>query len=582
MLSRKDGAGGGKAGTHRIEINPEFRRALDLMEKTDGHVFITGKAGTGKSTLLELFRSITTKRIAVLAPTGVAALNVGGQTIHSFFWFKPRRDPGQDTKALGGRRPGPGTRSTRTSTPWSSTRYPWSGPTSWTCMEKFLRLNGPHPKEPFGGLQMIFFGDLYQLPPVVTGAEKELFGTAWGGWGGGVGASDKSNGGKAGARRKAEKGGLKGKDAKDVENAPPYETPYFFSAGIFDRPDFDMELVELEKVYRQTDREFIDLLNGIRNRALDGGLLDRLNSRCRPDFAPDDGEFYITLTSTNDLAAMRNREKLASLRGRVHRYNGQMTGEFDRSSLPTETSIELKTGAQVMLLNNERSGLWVNGTIGRVTAIRKVKDDDDIVVVEVPEVGEVEVTPHTWNLFRFSYNRESDRVESESMGSFTQYPLRLAWAVTIHKSQGKTFDRVIVDIGRGTFAHGQVYVALSRCTSFEGLVLRKPIASGHIRMDWRIVRFLTRFQYKKAEEAQPVAERRAMVLDAICGGRELDIVYLKPDDTKSRRRIRPESVEMMEYHGRKFEGVRAFCFKRGDVRHFRLDRMLEVLEVEGD
>ncbi len=579
MLNRKEGAGGGKAGTHRIEINPEFRRALDLMEKTDGHVFITGKAGTGKSTLLELFRSITTKRIAVLAPTGVAALNVGGQTIHSFFWFKP--DVTLDKiRKLSGAKAAARDSVYKNLDALVIDEISMVRADLLDCMEKFLRLNGPHPKEPFGGLQMIFFGDLYQLPPVVTGAENGLFGTGWGAWGGGAG--NKGGSGKDGGGGKVEKGGLKGKDAKDVENAPPYETPYFFSAGIFDRPDFDMELIELEKVYRQTDREFIDLLNGIRNRALDGGLLDRLNSRCRPDFAPDDGEFYITLTSTNDLAAMRNREKLASLRGRVHRYNGQMTGEFDRSSLPTETSIELKTGAQVMLLNNERSGLWVNGTIGRVTAIRKVKDDDDIVVVEVPEVGEVEVTPHTWNLFRFRYNRESDRVESESMGSFTQYPLRLAWAVTIHKSQGKTFDRVIVDIGRGTFAHGQVYVALSRCTSFEGLVLRKPIASGHIRMDWRIVRFLTRFQYKKAEEAQPVAERRTMVLDAIREGRELDIVYLKPDDTKSRRRIRPESVEMMEYHGRKFEGVRAFCFKRGDIRHFRLDRMLEVLEPEGD
>lgn len=574
MLSRKDGAGRGKAGTHRIEINPEFRRALDLMEKTDGHVFITGKAGTGKSTLLELFRSITTKRIAVLAPTGVAALNVGGQTIHSFFWFKP--DVTLDKiRKLSGSKAGARDSVYKNLDALVIDEISMVRADLLDCMEKFLRLNGPHSREPFGGLQMIFFGDLYQLPPVVAGAEKELFGTGWGARGNGA----KGGGGKGGV---GGKGGLKGKSAGDVENAPPYETPYFFSAGIFDRPDFDMELVELEKVYRQTDREFIDLLNGIRNRALNGGLLDRLNSRCRPDFAPDDGEFYITLTSTNDLSAMRNREKLASLRGRVHRYNGLMTGEFDRSSLPTETAIELKTGAQVMLLNNERSGLWVNGTIGRVTAIRKVKDDDDIVVIEIPDVGEVEVTPHTWNLFRFRYNRESDRVESESMGSFTQYPLRLAWAVTIHKSQGKTFDRVIVDVGRGTFAHGQVYVALSRCTSFEGLVLRRPIAPGHVRMDWRIVRFLTRFQYKKAEEAQPIAERRAMILDAIHGGRELDIVYLKPDDTKSRRRIRPESVEMMEYHGRKFEGVRAFCFKRGDVRHFRLDRMLEVLEAEGD
>jgi hypothetical protein len=151
--------------------------------------------------------------------------------------------------------------------------------------------------------------------------------------------------------------------------------------------------------------------------------------------------------------------------------------------------------------------------------------------------------------------------------------------VTIHKSQGKTFERVVIDIGRGAFAHGQVYVALSRCTSFEGLVLKTPIRKSHIWMDWRIVRFLTRFQYKKAEEALPAADKRALVLEAIRAGRELEIVYLKPDDTKSRRRIRPEAVEMMEYHGKTFEGVRAYCHKRGEGRTFRLDRMLEVSEV---
>ncbi|MEN6310546.1 MAG: WYL domain-containing protein, partial [Acidobacteriota bacterium] len=361
-------------------------------------------------------------------------------------------------------------------------------------------------------------------------------------------------------------------------------------------------------VYRQTDPEFIDLLNAIRNRSIDDARIDRLNSRCLPGFAPPDGKFYITLTSTNDLAAVRNREKLAALPGRTRRYQGSTEGEFERASLPTEETLELKPGAQVMLLTNDRQGRWVNGTIGRVHRIIRVPGDGrspkggggaaaagvaraaprpsvdpanapdsaDIVVVDIPGVGHVDLSPNTWELFRFRYEIASDRIEAESVGTFTQYPLRLAWAVTIHKSQGKTFDRVVIDIGRGAFAHGQVYVALSRCTSFEGIVLKTPILKSHIRMDWRIVRFLTRFQYKKAEEKFPVADKRAMVLEAIRAGRELDIVYLKPDDTKSRRRIRPEAVEMMEYHGRKLEGVRAFCRKRGELRTFRLDRMLEV------
>jgi ATP-dependent DNA helicase PIF1 len=518
-----------------IEINPGFRRALDIMEGTNHHVFITGKAGTGKSTLLELFRSQTPKRIAVLAPTGVAALNVRGQTIHSFFGFKPDITPDGVRKL---------SKAKARAAIYKNLEAIVIDEVSMVradlmdCVEKFLRLNGPRPKDWFGGLQMIFIGDLYQLPPVVTGQEKGLF------------AAD---GGR-------------------------YESPYFFSAQIFGELTFGMEFVELEKVYRQTDADFIGLLNSIRNRSIDDERIDHLNSRCLPDFSPTGDEFYITLTSTNDLAAVRNREKLASLPGRARRYEGIIKGEFDRSSLPTETSLELKPGAQVMLLTNDRRGRWVNGTIGRVARIVKVPDGDDIIAIDLPDAGRVELSPNTWELFHFRYDAEADRIESEAVGSFTQYPLRLAWAVTIHKSQGKTFDRVVIDIGRGAFAHGQVYVALSRCTSFEGIVLKTPIRRNHIWMDWRIVRFLTRFQYKKAEEALPASDRRALVLEAIRAGRELEIVYLKPDDTKSRRRIRPEAVEMMEYHGRTFEGVRAFCYKRGEVRHFRLDRMLEVSE----
>jgi ATP-dependent DNA helicase PIF1 len=542
-------------GTLKIEINPGFRRALDTMEGTDRHVFITGKAGTGKSTLLELWRSQTTKRIAVLAPTGVAALNVRGQTIHSFFRFKPDITP-DSVRTLA--------RAKARDSIYKNLDAVVIDEVSMVradlmdCVEKFLRLNGPRPKAWFGGLQMIFIGDLYQLPPVVTGRERGLFADP------------------AGLFRPAASG--PGADAFPGPSAR-YESPYFFSARIFAEPAFDMEFIELEKVYRQTDAEFIDLLNAIRNRSVDDDRIELLNSRLRPDFVPPDGEFTITLTSTNDLATARNREKLDALPGRVRHYEGFIEGEFDRSSFPTEESLALKPGAQVMLLTNDRRGRWVNGTIGRVAGIVKVQGGDDVVSVDLPDGGRIDILPNTWELFRFRYDAESDRIESEPVGSFTQYPLRLAWAVTIHKSQGKTFDRVVIDIGRGAFAHGQVYVALSRCTSFEGIVLKKPLLKKHIWMDWRIVRFLTRFQYRKAEEALPAADKRALVLEAIRTGRELEIVYLKPDDTKSRRRIRPESVEMMEYRGREFEGVRAYCHTRGECRTFRLDRMLEVKEA---
>jgi ATP-dependent DNA helicase PIF1 len=542
----------------KIEINPGFRRALDIMEDTSRHVFITGKAGTGKSTLLELWRGQTLKRIAVLAPTGVAALNVRGQTVHSFFGFKPDVTPEAVRKLPKGR----GAAADRAAL-YRNLDAVVIDEVSMVradlmdCVEKFLRLNGPRPKEWFGGLQMIFIGDLYQLPPVVTGQEKGLF------------APDPPS-----LRRSF------GPSAEPSPAlvAPRYETPYFFSARVFAEPNFTMDFVELEKVYRQNDAAFIALLNAIRNRSVDDLQLAHLNGRCDPSFAPPDGEFTITLTSTNALAAARNREKLSALPGRSRRYEGFVEGEFDRRSLPTEEALELKCGAQVMLLTNDRKGCYVNGTIGRVARIRQSEDTDgdDIVTVELPDGDEVDLSPNTWELFRFRYDADADRIESEAVGAFTQYPLRLAWAVTIHKSQGKTFDRVVLDIGRGAFAHGQVYVALSRCTSFEGLVLRTPIRRSHILMDWRIVRFLTRFQYKKAEEALPAAEKRGLLLEAIRDSRELEIVYLKPDDTKTRRRIRPESVETMDYHGKKFEGLRAYCHKRGACRTFRLDRILEI------
>jgi ATP-dependent DNA helicase PIF1 len=188
----------------------------------------------------------------------------------------------------------------------------------------------------------------------------------------------------------------------------------------------------------------------------------------------------------------------------------------------------------------------------------------------------VQVSPHTWEIFQYTFDARSQKIYSEPVGSFTQYPLKLAWAITIHKSQGKTFEKVVIDIGRGTFAHGQVYVALSRCTRLSGITLSKPIQKHHILMDYRVVKFLTRFQYQKAEESFGYADKVRLIREVMQKNRDLEIVYLKPDDTKSRRRIRPESVEQMEYRGREFEGLRAVCYERPDHRHFRIDRILEI------
>jgi len=519
------------ASKPEIEISPEFEAALNLLENSLSHVFITGRAGTGKSTLLQYWRQNTKKKLAVLAPTGVAALNVYGQTIHSFFGFKPditldkvQKLSAQQSKLY------------RALEAIIIDEISMVRADLLDCVDLFLRLNSRERHLPFGGLQMIFIGDLYQLPPVVTSKEKKIFSVG-------------------------------------------YETPYFFSSGVFKRADFSFKFIELEKIYRQTDQDFIALLNAIRNRSVTEEDISLLNQRVDPDFIPGKDEFYITLTSTNDLASAHNQEKLQSLPGRVWIHHGRLMGEFekfDRSQLPAEEILELKKGAQVMLVNNDRYGRWVNGTIGRVRAIEKHRYGHDLVIVELQNGEEVEVEPYTWELFHYKYDEKRKMIETETVGKFQQYPLKLAWAVTIHKSQGKTFDRVIIDIGRGAFAPGQIYVALSRCTSLEGIVLRRPIQKKHILLDFKIVRFLTRLQYQKAEEELSLEEKRSLIKKALARKNDLEIVYLKPDDTKSQRRIHPLSLEMAEYKGKYFEGLRAFCFKRQAERIFRLDRILKL------
>jgi ATP-dependent DNA helicase PIF1 len=511
-----------------IDLNPEFRKALDLLENSTRHAFITGRAGTGKSTLLTYFRERTRKEVAVLAPTGVAALNIHGQTIHSFFGFKPNVTPDKIRKA-----PGQDGDIYKEFDTIIIDEVSMVRADLLDCVEKFLRLNGRHRKKPFGGVQMIFIGDLYQLPPVVTTAEREIF-------------------------------------------SHRYQSPYFFSSQIFNEPNFDMEFIELEKVYRQTDGDFIALLNSIRNRSCTDEDIEKLNVNHNPEFTPPDSGFYITLTSTNDLATSRNLEKLDSLDGDEIRFVAMLSGSFDHSSFPAEELLRIKTGAQVMLVNNDQYGRWVNGTLGRVIGLVREDGEEDRVAVKLQDGPVVEVGSNTWELFEYQYDRTTKKISTRKTGSFTQYPIRLAWAVTIHKSQGKTFEKVVIDIGRGAFAHGQVYVALSRCTSFDGIVLTKKITKPHIRVDWRVGQFLTKLQYGKADDRISYDERVGIITDAIKRDMRLEIVYLKPNDTKSLRTIRPISVEQMEYKGKTFEGLRAYCLLRNTERTFRIDRILEL------
>ncbi|NMC95261.1 MAG: AAA family ATPase [Syntrophorhabdus sp.] len=498
------------------------------METSSSHVFITGKAGTGKSTLLDYFRQTTSKDVAVLAPTGVAALNIQGQTIHSFFNFKPNITPEKVKKVSG-----PDGHIYKEFDTIIIDEISMVRADLLDCVEKFLRLNGPKRRQWFGGIQMIFIGDLYQLPPVVTSAEKEIF-------------------------------------------SHRYSSPYFFSSQIFREPTFQMEFIELEKVYRQTEPDFIALLNSIRNRSCTDEDMERLNENYRQANDEGDEAFSITLTSTNDLATERNLEKLGALPGKVLEFAGVLNGEFDHTSLPTDETLQVKPGAQVMLVNNDKYGRWVNGTLGKIAGIEKTDNEDIVIIVTLQDGTVVEVAQNTWELFKYEYDRSTKKISTKKTGSFTQYPVRLAWAVTIHKSQGKTFEKVVIDIGRGTFAHGQVYVALSRCTNFAGITLTKPITKAHIRMDWRVAKFLSSFQYSKAEEKISYEERRRIVEDAIKRDIDLQILYLKPDDRKTQRTIRPITIEEMEYKGKVFEGLRAYCHLRKTERTFRIDRILEI------
>jgi ATP-dependent DNA helicase PIF1 len=511
-----------------IELNDQFKQALHIMEETDKNVFITGRAGTGKSTLLNYFRMHTSKKIAVLAPTGVAALNVKGQTIHSFFHFKPNTtiDMIRRTQAAAD-----GNSVYQKLDAIVIDEISMVRADLLDCVDRFLRLNGPSIDKPFGGLQTIFIGDLYQLPPVLTSKERPGF--------------------------------------NDL-----YETPFFYSARIFS--DLDMEFVELEKIYRQHDLEFIEMLNSIRNRTITPAGLEYLNRRYMPDFEPKINDFYIYLTSTNELANRINNTRLKKLRRKLYTMYGEIEGDFADEYLPTAEELQLKVGAQIMMLNNDPDGRWVNGTVGKIAEIVPHDEYNYVIIAELPD-DLVEITPYTWEIYRF--NVEAGTLKSEVVGTFTQYPLMLAWAVTIHKSQGKTFEKVIIDIGRGTFAHGQMYVALSRCTSYEGIILKQQITRRHILTDYKVMDFLTKYQYKKAEQNLSLKDKTQIICKAIEEKRTLDITYLKPSDEKSRRIILPLEIGEMEYKGKHYPGLIAFCSSRMEKRTFRVDRILEIREI---
>ncbi|MCL4365430.1 AAA family ATPase [Candidatus Marsarchaeota archaeon] len=518
-----------KPNAPAIEITGNFGLALDLLENTGKNLFITGKAGTGKSTLLQHFRSTNSKNIAILAPTGVSAVNIKGQTIHSFFGFRP--DITIDTvKRLPARK----AEMYRNIDAIIIDEISMVRADLLDCIDTFLRYNGRNPGLHFGGIRMVFIGDLYQLPPIVPSAEKRMF---------------KQN----------------------------YRSEYFFDARAFE--GFQAEFIELDKYYRHRDARFIELLNSIRNNTAGPDQIRALNERCDSNFDAGVSDGFITLVPTNRLADEINNSSLMRLNGKKYTYDASSEGSFSAGSLPADEELNVKAGAQVMLLNNDRAGRWVNGSVGHITSINSTGRGDDTINVRLLDGSEVEVERHAWELFKFLYDPGTHKLMPEVTGRFVQYPLMLAWAVTIHKSQGKTFDKVIVDVGSGIFANGQLYVALSRCRTLEGIILRKRIEKKHIFTDYRVVRFLTRYQYAKSEEKMPLGEKVALINGAIKCKRRLEIVYLKSNDEKSRRIVMPSKIGNFEYLGRKYLGMAGFDSMRNDYRNFRVERILEIKET---
>lgn len=423
-------------------LNDDFRYALDALEKSGNSLFITGKAGTGKSTLLQLFRNTTKKKAAVLAPTGVAALNVQGQTIHSFFGFPPRIITPQEASRKVTRKDL--LRTYKNLEVLIVDEISMVRADMLDGMDKFLRVNRESYR-PFGGVQVVFFGDLFQLPPVVTRDPVEA-----------------------------------------AYFQDYYESPYFFSAKIFQEPDFQLDMLELRKVYRQESRHFLRLLEAVRINEIDHDDLEDLNERYLPHFAETDG--YITLCSRNNTADRINQRELSLLSTPEFEFTAEVKGQFDPGLYPTDAALRLRKGAQVMFVRNDlEERQFVNGTIGKITDLGKEK-----IIVQTEEYGgkkrKIEVPRSEWEIVRYKGNATGG-IETETIGSFTQYPLRLAWAITIHKSQGKTFDRVLIDLGGGAFEHGQLYVALSRCRTLEGIVLRHRIRLQDVITDERVVEF---------------------------------------------------------------------------------------------
>jgi len=435
------------------ENNSEFRYAAEFVMHTNRMLYLTGKAGTGKTTFLKYLKATCNKNMVVLAPTGVAAVNAGGQTIHSFFNIKPSVYV-------------PGDKRLRV-------RIPETDPDKSVITDHFryhrekleiirglellvideismvrcdlldvidrlLRVFRKREFTPFGGVQVVLIGDTFQLPPIVNHDDWNILGQF-------------------------------------------YKSPFFFSSRVLQ--DQKPVYIELKKIYRQTDQDFIDLLNRIRVNNLNPDDIATLNGRFLHGFSPEQEEDYIILATHNRMVEDTNEKRLREIDEPLFRFEADVEGTFPENSYPADSILKLKEGAQVMFLRNDRNKRFFNGKIGHVVEI-----SDDGIFVEVSDGDIIAVEREEWANIRYSWDSKGKKVIEEAVGSFVQYPLKLAWAITVHKSQGLTFEKIIADLSEA-FAPGQVYVALSRCTTFEGILLKSPMNARAVKTDPVVLEF---------------------------------------------------------------------------------------------